>query len=273
MSVINTKINIGLTEPFSVVHITDTHIAYADERDTERKLALSERRLKEFPHAEETLTLASEISKSLNLPIVHTGDLLDFVSFANIERAKRFTDENDCFTAAGNHEFSLYLGEAKEDAAYRNQSLGKVQSAFKNDIRTASRIIGGVNFVALDDGYYLFEKEQIDFLKKETERGLPIVLLLHCPLFDKDLYDTEMKKSPCGYVVGAPVELMECYPPDRFEQQLADDLTLDAIEFIANESSIKAIIAGHMHYNYEGFFRDKPQILTSCTDVRIITFE
>lgn len=273
MSVIETKINIGIAEPVSVIHITDTHIAYADERETERKLALSARRLKAFSLAEDTLSLASEISKTENIPIVHTGDLLDFVSFANIERAKKFIDENDCFMAAGNHEFSHYHGEAKEDAAYRNQSLDKVQSAFKNNIRMASRIIGGVNFVALDDGYYLFEKEQIDFLKKETEKGLPIVLLLHCPLFDKDLYDTEMKNSPCGYVVGAPVELMECYPPDRFEQQLADDLTLNAIEFIANESLIKAIIAGHMHYNYEGFFRNKPQILTSCTDVRIITFE
>ena len=62
--------------------------------------------------------------------------------------------------AAGNHEYSLYVGEAWEDAAYRNQSLATVQEAFINNIRMAARVIGGVNFVALDDGYYLFEEEQ-----------------------------------------------------------------------------------------------------------------
>ena len=41
---------------------------------------------------------------------------------------------------------------------------------------------------------------------------------------------------------------------------------------VADGSLIKAIIAGHMHYNYEGFFKGKPQVLTSCTDVRIIEF-
>lgn len=41
---------------------------------------------------------------------------------------------------------------------------------------------------------------------------------------------------------------------------------------VADGSLIKAIIAGHMHYNYEGFFKVKPQILTSCEDLIIIEF-
>ena len=44
-----------------------------------------------------------------------------------IAAAKEFMESNDYFFAAGNHEFSLYLGEAVEDADYRNQSLAKVQ--------------------------------------------------------------------------------------------------------------------------------------------------
>ena len=144
---------------------------------------------------------------------MHTGDLLDFVSLANLEAAKAFSDEHDLFMATGNHEFSLYVGEAKEDAAYRNQSLAKVQACFKNNIRMSARVIDGVKFVALDNGYYTFEREQLEFLKQEAKEGLPIVLMFHTPLYDKALYEDTMMRFPCAYLVGVPEELMRCYTP------------------------------------------------------------
>lgn len=271
MSIIETKLNVGVQAPFRVLHVTDTHLTDADLRDGERKVVLAEKRAKCFPHADETLELACKLAKEQGVPILHTGDLLDFVSVANLEKAKKFTDETDCFMAAGNHEFSLYVGEAKEDAAYRNQSLATVQAAFKNDIRMAARVIGGVNFVALDNGYYLFEREQLDFLKTEVKRGLPVVLLLHNPLYERALYDRVMQKSPCAYLVGVPEELMQGYPKDRYAQQLADDVTRETVDYIGKEPAIKALITGHLHFNYDGIFAGRiPQIVTSCTDVRLV---
>ena len=271
MSIIETKLTVGVQAPFRVLHVTDTHLTDADLRDGERKVTLAEKRAKIFPLADATLELAAKVAKEQGVPIVHTGDLLDFVSVANLEKAKKFTDENDCFMAAGNHEFSLYVGEAKEDAAYRNQSLATVQAAFRNDIRMAARVIGGVNFVALDNGYYLFEREQLDFLKNEVKKGLPVVLLLHNPLFEKALYDRVMQKSPCAYLVGVPEELMQCYPGDRYMQQLADAITRETVDYMKEETAIKALITGHLHFNYDGVFADRiPQIVTSCTDVRLV---
>ncbi len=272
MNVFNTQIKIGLDTPVRVIHVSDTHLTFADMRDGERKVKLAEARSHGFD-GREVLAKISEVSKAENLPIMHTGDLIDFVSLANLEAAKAFTDENDVFMATGNHEFSLYVGEAKEDAAYRNQSLDKVQAVFKNNIRMSSRVIGGLNFVALDNGYYLFEPEQLEFLKKEVEKGLPIVLMIHTPLYERSLYDTEMSHSPCGYVVAAPEELMQCYPADRYEQQLADAITLETVEYIESQPLIKAILTGHMHYNYESVVVDRiPQILTGCTDIRVVEF-
>ena len=273
MSLIETTLHIGAKEPFRVLHVSDTHLTDADLRDGERKVALAEKRSKIFPYAEKTLEFASKAAKEKGVPIVHTGDLLDFVSIANLEKAKKFTDENDCFMAAGNHEFSLYVGEAKEDAAYRNQSLATVQAAFKNDIRMDARVIGGVNFVALDNGYYLFEQEQLDFLKNEVKKGLPVVLLLHNPLYEPALYERMMQKSPCAYLVGVPEHLMQGYPKDRYAQQLADAITRETVDYIRKEAAIKALITGHLHFNYDGIFADRiPQIITSCTDVRLIEF-
>ena len=273
MSVIPTSLKVGLKEPFRVLHMTDTHLTYADLRDGERKVQLAAKRARWFPYAEEMLQLASEVSKSENVPILHTGDLIDFVSLANLEAVERFIAQNDCFFATGNHEFSLYVGEAKEDAAYRNQSLPAVQKVFKNDIRMASRVIGGVNFVALDNGYYLFEPQQLAFLKNEVAKGLPVVLLMHNPLYEPKLHDFMTQRDSCSYLVAVPEELMSGYSADRFEQQRADATTLETVEYIKNETQIKAIIAGHLHKDYEGVFADRiPQIVTSCTKLRMIEF-
>ncbi|MBQ8508907.1 MAG: metallophosphoesterase [Clostridia bacterium] len=254
MNIITTEITLGLESPVTLLHISDTHLALADERDGERKVALAAKRSPHFSRAESSLVEAAALSKELGAPIVHTGDLIDFVSKLNLERAKRFMDENDVIFAAGNHEFSLYVGEAFEDAAYRNQSLDEVQKAFPEDIRFNSRIIGGVNLVGIDNGYYLFEKEQLDALKAEAAKGLPIILLMHNPLYEAKLYDLmiNQRKSPCAYLVATPEELMTNYDEYRFRQQKADAITLETVDYIKNEPLIKALLIGHLHFDYEG---------------------
>ena len=268
-----TTLSVGATAPFTVIHASDTHLTYADMRDGQRKVDLVAWRLPGFPHAEAALTELGALSKELNAPILHTGDLIDYVSLANLEAAKAFTDTHDVFMATGNHEFSLYVGEAKEDAAYRNQSLPAVQACFKNNIRMDSRIIGGVNFIALDNGYYTFEPEQFAFLKAEAEKGLPMVLMMHTPLYDPALYEIMMGRCPCAYLAGVPEELMRCYPEDRYVQQLPDEVTLEMMDYIAREPLIKAILAGHIHASCETVYAGRiPQLTVGCVDARVIEF-
>lgn len=274
MELLRTQIQIGLDEPVRVLHFSDTHLTRADMRDGARKVELAEARKKGFPHAEEVLRGACEIAKERGLPIVYTGDLADFVSQANLEAAKQFTEENDCFAVAGNHEFSLYVGEAWEDEAYRNQSLAAVQACYPNNIRMSSRVIGGVNFVALDNGYYLFDAEQLAFLKQEARRGLPMVLMMHVPLYDHALYEYELSRVPgCAYLTGVPEELMTHYEDYRYRQQKPDAITLETMAYIAEEPLVKAILTGHLHINYEASYADRmPQIFTGNCAARIIEF-
>lgn len=277
VKIIETKISVGANAPFSVLHISDTHLTLADEFDNERKHELAQKRseIKDFREKEAVIKTASEISKKEGLPIFHTGDLIDFVSHANLKAAKKFAEENDLFLAAGNHEFSQYVGEAEEDADYRNQSLALVQAAFKNDIRFSSRVINGVNFVALDNSYYLIEEKQLECLKDEVEKGLPIVLLLHTPLYEESLYTQHRNKkehSPV-FLMNVPQEKMEYYSPERYKQQRADSATENAYDYILSEPAIKAILAGHLHYDFESAIDQKlPQFITGCSTIRKIEF-
>lgn len=276
MNTLHTKIKVGAEKPFTVIHASDTHLTLADERDGERKIRLADGRKNSFPEALEMFNSIKKLYAETGNMIIHTGDLMDFVSELNIEKAKEFTDKTDCFFAAGNHEFSLYVGEAKEDAAYRNQSLGRVQAAFKNDIRFSSRTVNGVNFIAIDNSYYLFEKQQLDRLKEETEKDFPIVLCVHNPLYSEKLYefllDREGRDSP-AYLMSVPEDKMQHYSADRYEQQKEDEITHEAYEFILNCDKIKTVLAGHVHCPFEFSLGDKMQYGVGCTDVRIIDFE
>ena len=272
MKVIKNYFHFGLQEPVCVLHASDTHITFADNRDIDMKLELSQRRNKEFPAAEENFEFLKEKARKEQRTIIYTGDLIDFISEMNFEKAEELCESVDIFMSAGNHEFSHYVGEAKEDAEYRNISLPRVQRIFENDIRCSSRIIGGVNFVAIDNSYYLFEKEQIDFLKNETEREYPVILCVHVPLYMRELYDFEVKRDgDPAYLMSVPEDLMLSYAPHRYEQQKQDETTAEAFEFIVNCKNIKGILAGHLHKDFEGMINNNTfQIITGCSTIREI---
>ncbi len=252
-----TRIAIGLAEPFRALHLSDNHLSLADDRDDERKNLLAQRRQKEFDsarkgimfHLTEQLTYAKERS----LPILYTGDMIDFVSHKNLETAEALLKDTDYFMAVGNHEFSLYVGEAFEDEAYKMQSYDFVQKHFKNDLTFASREMGFINFVAVDNSYYRFTNFQLESLKKEAEKGLPIVLMLHCPLHTDELYHLIMDDLhfPCAYLTGTPEPLLKPYDDYRYRQQKPDESTMKFIEYVHGCSAVKAILAGHLHESCE----------------------
>jgi hypothetical protein len=275
MKIVHNTVTVGLETPVRVLHASDTHITRADLRDGLRKVDLGAARAHDFPHAEENLLEMTRISQEMGLPILHTGDLMDFVSAANLEGVKAFVDANDIFFATGNHEFSHYLGEEREDAAYRNRSLARVQACFRNDIRMSSRVIGGLNFVALDDGYYKFDPEHLDFIREQAKLGLPMVLMFHTPLYERAFYDDSMRRTPsCAYLVGVPDDLRACYSsPAVSEYQAADEATQAFMDYVAKEPLVKAILTGHMHFDFDSVYANRiPQLCTDCNTLRVVEF-
>lgn len=277
MKEIETVLEIGVPKPFSVLHMSDTHLTYADERDNERKRALAKDRTATFLHercsetAEDMLAQGIKLCTESGLPLIYTGDLIDFTSEANFEAGRDFVKATNCFFAVGNHEFSKYVGEAWEDEVYKADSAERVRKMVGGNFSVTSRIIGGVNFVAIDNNYYRFTEKQLDDLKKEVEKGLPIILAMHNPLYERELYDFMMKRSGCAYAVATPEGLMSGYSDYRYRQQLADSATLEAAEYIKNEPTVRAIIAGHLHVDYEGTVAEGlPQIVTGFNTIRKI---
>lgn len=260
------EVAVGAARPFDALQVSDTHIVRVDARDDERKMKLAAAR-SFTPFAEHYLDEAIVRAKARGEMLLHTGDLIDFVSAANLDLAEAHFAGNGWFACAGNHEFSKYVGEAKEDEAYKRDSFARVQAAYPNDLSFASRVVEGVNFVALDDVYYNVTAAQRTLFEQEVAKGLPIVLLCHVPFYGPKLYDYVMTatKGKCAYVTGAPLELTETYkggrdaPPaeawrSRAVQQRTDAATADFLKWLREQKLLKAILAGHLHHFFQERF-------------------
>ena len=105
-------LDIGADEPFYFIHAGDTHASYIDERDygDSRLVDTANKRISYCPKDLRMLDDLSVKAKELDAFIVHTGDVIDFVSQKNLDIAKDFTANNDVFACAGNHEYHVYLG-------------------------------------------------------------------------------------------------------------------------------------------------------------------
>ena len=263
MQLIESALEIGLEKPVKLLHVTDSHIALADERDNERKKALA-KRLGDPDKEKYLIEHIAYAEKNCDL-LVHTGDLMDFVSHANVDYAREIVKKDRFFFIAGNHDYSQYVGEAWEDNAYRMNSYMQMGYGLGVPMFFNNRIVGGVNIVGVDNSYYQFEDWHLWRLRREVAKGLPVILAFHDPLFEQSLYDYHMKRLPHEptYLVGCDEEHLLPYSEFRAVQQRPDAPTLRMIEYIKNEPAIKAILTGHLHFNYESYLTDRlPQFVT-----------
>jgi len=259
------SIKIGAKRPFKVMHISDTHIVRAEKSDGDAKVRLAAARYPQMGYGEHYLCEAVARARMDGAMLVHTGDMIDFVSKANLDFAGLTYGTDDWFVSAGNHEYSRFVGEAREDAEYKAGSYASVSAHYPNDLTFASRIVNGVNFVAADDVYYNFTEEQLRLLEMEVAKGLPIVFLCHVPLYVPKHYAHQMQRTNgvCAYETGVPDKLMKTWKGgvvdpsdwhDRRVQQRTDAATAEFIAYLKSQPLVKALLCGHCHEFWEERF-------------------
>lgn len=248
-------VKIGLEQPFSVLHISDTHFTSAYPHEDEKKQQLAEIRTKTFGgRQEEALRDSLSWAKQHVDYVVHTGDIIDWQSEANFDLVKKYFGDK-MFGSLGNHEFSqnMWLTEPKEEGteAFKDQTRQKLQSVYPFDVRFCSQVVHGVNFITMDDVYGYVMPEQVELFKEEVRRGLPIVLCIHVPFHTDETWRVTHRywneKGP--YRDGAIPEITGDY-----KVQKEDAVTRDFIAYLKTEPLLKAILAGHEHIMAEDRF-------------------
>lgn len=242
-------VRIGATKPFSVLHLSDTHLseAYPDESETKQKL-MDIRRKTFGGRQEEALRDSLAWAKANVDYVIHTGDLIDWQSRANFDLVKKYFGDA-MFGSLGNHEFTpdMWLSDPKEtnDEPWKDRTRAQLAAIYPFDISLHSQVVNGVNFVTIDDVYGTVTAGQVERFRAEVKKGLPIVLCMHVPFFTDDIW---LATTKFWARAGRKFEDAAVPPPKRdYLRQKEDPVTRDFIAYLKTEPLLKAILAGHEH--------------------------
>ncbi len=253
MNIIKNEIHIGIESPFTILHMSDTHLTQTDAKDdAERTAFAEERRNRYFSNAYENLKFAAKYAKQTGFQLVHTGDLLDFITPENLRTVKKFADETSMLMVAGNHELTRCVNNAfcaadfAEELKIKENTLDEVQRFFNNDIRFFEKEINGVMLMGVDNSDYQIRPEALQRLKEIVSKGKPVILFMHIPLSMPQL-----NEKFGADLLALPDSIINTFAPEKIFECKANAETKKAHAYILSQPLIKAVVAGHVHCDYE----------------------
>ena len=249
-------VEIGLARPFSVLHITDTHLTAAYPHEPQSKQQLCKCRTETFGGRQEEALRDSLAWARIHADFVlHTGDLIDWHSEANFDLVKKHFGNSFC-GSLGNHEFSpdMWLSNPVVtcNEEWKDKFRPRLQEFYPFNVVLHSQVVNGVNFVTLDNVFGSITEKQVSMFADEVEKGLPVVLCMHVPFFSDGLYRASCHywndRSPRFESASVPVANSD------YQAQKNDVTTRNFIAYLKREPLLKAILAGHLHFAYEERF-------------------
>lgn len=241
-------IEAGASKPFSILHISDTHLTavYPDESEWTRNFMA--RRSKTFGgRQEEALRDSLSWAKEHVDYVMHTGDLIDAQSRANLDLVRKYygIGGEAMGGSLGNHEF--YHGQKGEDEAGKAASRELLSKAYPFDVTLASSVVNGVNFVSLANVDGTVSVEQATRFEAEVKKGLPIILCMHCPFGTAKINRAATKFWARKDLKGVP-------DVSRWKERHRDPATKDFVAYLRAQPSLKGILAGHLHIDIQDRF-------------------
>ena len=257
LNVRRVKLGVGAETPFSVLHISDSHISRIDSRDGASLYEFAKARSRKGRElGEYYLDEAVHHARSKKLKIVHTGDFMEFMSEANLEYASRRICTDDILACVGNHEYWLD-GDHRETEGYKRSTIPKLKESWRG-LPTSSKIVNGVNFFVFDNAFETVTEKVGSAFEDVVKQGVPVVLVCHAPLWAEACIH---KKNLCGM------------PGSK----KSDAVTSEFVERVRREPLVKAILAGHVHRHLDFEFSAHARELVAgalfageCTEVEFV---
>lgn len=248
------EIKVGAKKPFGLLHFSDSHIAMMNGYDLiradEAEYRWYESDYKCFANAASGLAAALAYSKVKGLYRLHTGDLVDYLSNANVHYIENEFKNLPSMYAIGNHE---YCGTNRPAPTDLKAARAKAEPWFPNGFTVHSTVIEGVNFVTFDNVGMCTDiaDREIAALKAEFAKGLPTVLAYHIPFYTKDLADRLVADSHGN--LKSVDDISEAYLAAT-PKWAVKKVNRFLASFLPKQKNLKAMLCGHLHFEYSGEF-------------------
>ena len=263
-----------IKEKIKIIHIADTHLYMDDDRGTpflnySDRMAKAYNQTTHFKTREKTnpkksFEEALEFAKELNADVITlVGDIFSFPSELAIEwvLSKLEAIGIPYIYIAGNHDWH-YEGMKGKLTSLRDKWIEKrLMPLYQgNNPLMAAYDIKGIRFLAIDNSTYEINDEQLIFLSEQVASGLPLVLLVHIPMYAPG------KKISFGYgnpFWGATTDRnSELERRPKWPENGHTKTTFEFYKKVFDSSNVMGIFAGHIHRNSIEIIKGKPQIVS-----------
>jgi DNA repair exonuclease SbcCD nuclease subunit len=263
-----------IKEKIKIVHIADTHLYMDDDRGKpflkySSRMASAYNQTNHFKTRKKTNPKKSfdgalKFAKEVNADVITlVGDIFSFPSELAIEWVLSKLDAIDIpyIYIAGNHDWH-YEGMKGKLVTLRDKWIEKrlIPLYQGNNPLMAAYDIKGIRFLAIDNSTYEINDEQLSFFSKQVESGLPLVLLVHIPM-----YAPGKKISfGCGNPFwGATTDRnFELEKRPKWPKNGHSKTTFEFHKKVFDSSNLIGVFAGHIHRNSIEIIKGKPQIVS-----------
>ena len=264
MDILKSQLDLGLVQPIRILQVSDCHLSGCCEEDSEKAKAKSKKKTAEFLKETGGVTQEQRLKEALDLSAEYdalalTGDIADSPSRANLELLASMLEGRRYLYTFGNHDYYTYDSDSG-NADDRERFLDDFLRFLPCDPTMDSLQVGGVNLVALDDSLAQFSALQLEFLKAEAAKGLPILLFLHLPVYSPTFVPQAYEWWDSSMCVGTPADVLAAHG-ETDPKMRAEVETLLMLDYIREEPLIKAIFASHLHFSDEAEVLGKPQFV------------
>ena len=253
----------GLKKPVVVLHVSDTHISVRDNSEAQlwqfsdrmdnsygKPRAHAQTGQKALPAEHFRGLMAMAKAKNVDL-IALTGDIVNNPSQSSVQYVSQALTETGIRSLyiSGNHDWH-YEGMPGSDGALRKEWSHRqlLPLCAGRDPMGYSEVVGGINFVAIDNSTYQVTDEQLALFEKEIARGLPTVLLVHIPIWTGKNVGRPASDSCGDPQWGGDAD--RNYSIERRERWAKEGnlkSTTAFVERVKTSANLIAVLAGHTH--------------------------
>ncbi len=263
-----------IKENIKVVHIADTHLFMDDNRGIpytkfSNRMAKAYNQTTHFKTREKTTpmecfenTLA--YAKEVNADVITlVGDIFSFPSELAVELVNSKLEATGIpyIYVAGNHDWH-YEGMSGELDALRDTWIdNRLLSLYQgNNPLMAAYDIKGIRFLAIDNSTYEINDEQLAFFSEHAASGMPLVLLVHIPMYAPGKGISFGCGNPNWNASTDRNYKLEKRP--RWPVTGHTKTTFNFYDEVFNSPNLLGIFTGHIHKNSIEIINGKPQIVS-----------
>lgn len=234
LNIIRSELKIGATRPFRIFHITDLHLTFCGSSEGTYETELSKKRRACFPSAHESFAeLRQYIANQQPDITAMTGDIIDFPLESNLERLYSFTEDcGEYLYTPGNHDWSYPREYHTHETYTRFMPLFRKVCGGDTDFNVCER--NGVLLICIDDSSDCINERQLALFRAQVERGLPMIVFLHVPLYAEPLIEKVREIWHAPIVIG---------------HEESNELTKQFCRELGRSNA--TVLTGHVHFSRE----------------------